>query len=99
MQFAHDTEESLEFAVELANTAPEASRSGDDELATPEQLAELLAQYPFSGRIDGDEAERRDVLRARDQIRRVWTLDRDVAVVEVNRMLEEARAVPYLTRH
>ena len=66
MQFAHDTEESLEFAVELANTAPEASRSGDDELATPEQLAEMLAQYPFSGRIDGDEAERRDVLRARE---------------------------------
>ena len=99
MQFAHDTEASLEFAVELANTAPEASRSGDDELATVQQLAELLARYPFTGRIDGDEAERRDVLRARDQIRRVWTLDRDAAVLEVNRMLDEARAMPYLTRH
>jgi predicted RNA-binding Zn ribbon-like protein len=99
MQFAHDTVESLDFAVELANTAPEASPSGEDELATTDQLAEMLARYPFSGRIDGDEAERRDVLRARDQIRRVWTLDRDSAVVEVNRMLDEARALPYLARH
>ena len=99
MQFAHDTEESLEFAVELANTAPEASRSGEDELATLEQLAALLAQYPFTGRIDGDEDERLDVLHARDQIRRVWTLDRDAAVDEVNRMLDDAKAVPYLARH
>lgn len=99
MQFAHDTEESLEFAVELGNTDPEASRSGTDELATLEQLSELLGRYPFSGRIDGDEDELRDVLRARDQVRRVWTLDRDAAVVEVNRMLEEAQAMPYLARH
>ncbi|PJJ55228.1 CGNR zinc finger domain-containing protein [Compostimonas suwonensis] len=99
MQFAHDTEESLEFAVELGNTDPGASRSGTDEIATRELLAELLGRYVFSGRIDGDDEELRDVLRTRDQIRRVWTLDRDAAVLEVNGMLEEAQAMPYLARH
>ncbi|TFB90062.1 CGNR zinc finger domain-containing protein [Cryobacterium sp. HLT2-28] len=99
MQFAHDTEEALEFAVELGNTDPAASRSGTDELATLDQLAEFLAQYPFSGRIDGDERERRDVLRARDQVRLVWALDRDDAVLQVNSMLAAAHALPYLARH
>ncbi|MBG6058023.1 putative RNA-binding Zn ribbon-like protein [Cryobacterium sp. MP_M5] len=99
MHFAHDTEEALEFAVELGNTDPVASRSGTDELATLDQLAEFLAQYPFSGRIDGDERERRDVLRARDQVRLVWALDRDDAVLQVNSMLAEAHALPYLARH
>ena len=99
MQFAHDTVESLEFAVDLGNTDPWASRSGTDELATLEQLAEFIAGYPFSGRIDGDESERLDVLRARDQVRLVWTLDRDAAALQVNTMLTEARAMPYLARH
>ena len=99
MQFAHDTEEALEFAVELGNTDPAASRSGTDELATLDQLAEFLARYPFSGRIDGDEQERQDVLRARDQLRLVWSLDRDDAVLQVNRMLADAQALPYLARH
>ncbi|TFC00500.1 CGNR zinc finger domain-containing protein [Cryobacterium mannosilyticum] len=99
MQFAHDTEEALEFAVELGNTDPAASRSGTDELTTLDQLAEFLAQYPFSGRIDGDERERRDVLRARDQVRLVWALDRDDAVLQVNSMLAAAHALPYLARH
>ena len=94
MQFAHDTEESLEFAVELGNTAPDASRSGADELATREQLADFLARFAFSGRIDADERERHDVLRARDQVRLVWRQDRDTAVLQVNTMLEEARAMP-----
>jgi hypothetical protein len=99
MQFAHDTEEALEFAVELGNTDPTASRSGTDELETLDQLSEFLARYPFSGRIDGDENERRDVLLARDQLRLVWSLDRDDAVLQVNRMLADAQALPYLARH
>ena len=99
MQFAHDTEEALEFAVELGNTDSAASRSGTDEIATLEQLADFLAGYPFSGRIDGDERERQDVLRARDQVRFVWSLERDAAVVQVNKMLADAHALPYLARH
>ena len=99
MLFAPDTEEALEFVVALANTAPGASRSGADELATVDQLHELLGRYVYSGRIDHDEAELQDVRRVRDLLREVWTLDRDAAVEAVNRMLREGRALPFLTRH
>ena len=99
MHFAPDTEESLEFVVALGNTDPGASRSGGDELATPADLAALLNRFVYSGRIDRDEAELRDVRQTRARLRRVWTLERDDAVVEVNRMLREAKALPHLARH
>jgi predicted RNA-binding Zn ribbon-like protein len=99
MHFAPDTEDSLEFVVALGNTDPGASRSGGDELAGTEQLGALLVRYAYSGRIDGDERELRDVQRTRELLRRVWTLDRDAAVDEVNRMLADAKALPFLTRH
>ncbi|MEU4423280.1 CGNR zinc finger domain-containing protein [Actinoplanes sp. NPDC024001] len=99
MLFAPDTEEALTFVVALANTEATASRSGTDELATVDQLDELLSRYVYSGRIDHDEAELNAVRHARSQLREVWTLDRDDAVEAVNRMLREARALPYLTRH
>jgi predicted RNA-binding Zn ribbon-like protein len=97
--FAPDTAESLAFVVALGNTAPGASRSGDDELATVDQLAGLLVRFAYTGRIDHDETELRDVRQARDQLRRVWTLERDEAVGAVNAMLRDARALPFLTRH
>lgn len=99
MHFAPDTEASLEFVVALCNTERAASRSGRDELATVEQLAPLLTRFAYSGRIDLDEAELRDVRRTRTLLRRVWTLERDNAVVEVNRMLHAAKALPHLARH
>jgi len=99
LHFAPDTEDALEFAVVLGNTVPDASRSGEDELATPEQLVALLTENRYSGRVDGDEAELRAVHETRDRVRRTWTLDRDEAAVEVNAMLAEAHALPYLMRH
>ncbi|MEV6303211.1 CGNR zinc finger domain-containing protein [Actinoplanes sp. NPDC051861] len=99
MLFAPDTEEALEFVVALANTAPGASRTGHDELATVDQLGRLLDRYTYSGRRDHDDAELRAVRKARSLLRDVWTLDRDAAVEAVNRMLRDARALPYLTRH
>ena len=99
MHFAPDTEEALEFVVLLGDTDPGASRSGRDELETLRDLAALLAPIPFTGRIDGDDAELRDVRQTRALLRRVWTLGRDEAVIEVNRMLREARALPQLARH
>jgi predicted RNA-binding Zn ribbon-like protein len=99
LRFAPDTEESLVFVVALCNTDPSASRSGTDELATIEQLKALLDGYPFTGRIDHDEAELRDVHRTRALLRQVWTLDRDDAVEAVNKMLRDANALPYLVRH
>ncbi len=99
MRFAPDTEESLTFIVMLCNTDPSASRSGDDELATVDQLTALLGRYSYSGRIDRDEAELRDVQRTRALLRHVWTLDRDDAVEVVNKMLRDAKALPHLVRH
>jgi predicted RNA-binding Zn ribbon-like protein len=90
---------SLEVVVALVNTEPGASRSGDDELATVEQLAGLLIRYPYTGRIDHDAAELRDVRQTRTLLRQVWLLDRDDAAVAVNRMLRDAKALPYLARH
>jgi len=99
LHFAPDTEDSLEFVVALGNTEPGASRSGDDELSTPQQLAALLATNVYTGRVDHDEAELDEVRRTRAQLRRVWTLPRDEAVDEVNTMLARAKAVPQLVRH
>ncbi|WP_199245790.1 CGNR zinc finger domain-containing protein [Leifsonia sp. AG29] len=99
MHFAPDTVDALEFAVVLCNTAPGASRSGEDELATPEQLLALLTENRYSGRVDGDERELRDVIETRGRLHKAWTLDRDAAALEVNAMLAEARALPYLMRH
>lgn len=99
MHFAPDTEEALEFVVALANTAAGASRTGDDELTTVDQLRALLAGYTYSGRIDHDKTELAAVRETRSQLREVWTLNRDDAVEAVNRMLREAHALPYLTRH
>jgi len=99
LHFAPDTEESLEFVVALGNTAAGASRSGDDELARVDDLAALLVRYAYSGRIDHTEAELHDVRQTRELLRQVWTMDRDAAVDEINRMLREAKALPRLVRH
>jgi predicted RNA-binding Zn ribbon-like protein len=95
--FAPDTEEALNFVVDLANTTPGASRSGADELTTIEQLDALLVGY--TGRKDRDQAELDAVRETRELLRDIWVLDRDDAVDAVNRMLREAHAVPHLVRH
>jgi predicted RNA-binding Zn ribbon-like protein len=99
LRFAPDTEEVLAFVVVLCNTDPSASRTGADELATVDQLADLLSRHSYTGRVDGDEAELRDIHRTRALLRQVWTLDRDDAVEVVNKMLRDAKALPRLVRH
>lgn len=99
MHFAPDTEEALQFVVRVGNTDAAASRTGRDELETLADLAALHSPIPFTGRIDGDAAELRDVRQTRTLVRRIWTLNRDDAVTEVNRILREARALPQLARH
>ena len=98
MLFAPDTMSALEFTVTLANTHAAASRSGTDELSTLEQLDGLLRSL-FTGRLDRDQAELEEVRRTRELFRSIWQLDRDDLALEVNRMLREADALPYLTRH
>lgn len=97
MHFAPDTIDALEFAVALGNTAPTASRSGLDEIQTPDELAPLLLDY--SGRIDHDEPELSAVRATRERLRGIWILSRDRAVTAVNQMLHEAEALPQLVKH
>lgn len=99
MHFAPDSAESLEFVVALANTVPAASRSGLDELSTPEKLTALLDRVGYTGRFDRNETELRAVLGARDQLRAIWILPREAAVTRINRMLRDASALPQLVRH
>jgi predicted RNA-binding Zn ribbon-like protein len=97
--FAPDTIADIEFLVALVNTVPGATRTGLDELHTPEQLTALLSEHRYSGRFDRDAAELADVLETRERFRRMWQLDRDGLVTEINAMLEEAHAFPQLRRH
>jgi predicted RNA-binding Zn ribbon-like protein len=99
MIFTHDTETALDFVAALADTTPDASDSGDDELATSAQLVALLDQWEYSGRRDGDDRELRDVRDARDRLRELWLFDRDDAAGAVNELLAEAHALPKLVRH
>ncbi len=99
MHFTPDTEDAIAFLVALANTAPEASRSGGDELATPASLTALVDEHGYSGRFDRDEAERASVVRVRDELRAMWTLPRDDLVAEINRWLRDVDALPVLVRH
>ena len=99
MHFAPDTEASLAFAVDLANTVAGATKSGHDELSSPADLTALFTANRFSGRLDGDDAELAEVRDTRELLRRIWTLERDDAAREINALLESALARPRLMRH
>ena len=94
MLFAHDTEVSLQAAVTLANSA-----EPPDTLDTVEALDEFYAEFEYTGRRDGDDAELAAVRALRPALRELLTSDRDHAVELVNEMLAEARALPQLVRH
>jgi len=99
LHFAPDTEDTLEFVAALGNTDPTASKSGTDEIATPEELTSLLDEHGYSGVMKRDAHELREVHATRELLRRVWSLNREDAVAEVNRMLRVARAMPFLIKH
>lgn len=99
MLFTPDTEDTLEFLVEFVNTAPAASRSGTDELASPPQLTELLDRHGYSGRFDRDDAELASVVHTRDEFRGLWDMTVDEMVTATNDMLRAASAVPFLVKH
>jgi predicted RNA-binding Zn ribbon-like protein len=99
MFFTHDTEAALKFVAALADTTPEASDSGLDELSDPAQLDALLDEWKYSGRRDHDAGELAEVRDARTRLRVLWLLDRDDAAAAVNDLLAEAKALPQLVRH
>ncbi len=99
MHFAPNTETTLAFIVTLGNTHPSGSKSGDDELSTISELYAMLEAETYSGRFSRDAEELTEVRETRELLRRVWSMSRDDAAHEVNRMLAEANALPFLTRH
>ena len=94
MRFAHDTVVSLQAAVTLANTA-----EPPDTLDSVDALDEFYAEFEYTGRRDGDDAELAAVRALRPALRELLTSDRDRAVELVNEMLADAGALPQLVRH
>ena len=94
MPFAHDTEVSLQAAVTLVNSA-----EPPDTLDTVEALDEFCAEFEYTGRRDGDEAELAAVRALRPVLRELLTSDGDRAVELVNAMLADSGALPQLVRH
>jgi predicted RNA-binding Zn ribbon-like protein len=91
---AHDTEASLQAAVDLVNSAEE-----PDTLTGPAEADAWYAKHRYTGRRDRDDAELADLRALRPVLRELLTADRDRAAELVNDMLAEARAVPQLVRH
>ena len=98
MLFTPDTQDNIAFLVDLANTHPTASRSGADELSDTAELDELLTRHGYTGRIDSDAAELAEVLRARDEVRALWSLPLEAQVDEINRWLDAGKLKPNIAR-
>jgi predicted RNA-binding Zn ribbon-like protein len=92
--FAYDTEIALQAAVILANSA-----LPPDTLETIDELADFFDDFGYTGRHDRSQAELDAVRRIRPRLRELLTADRDDAVVMVNVMLADAKALPQLVRH
>lgn len=96
MNFAHDTRTALTDAASLVNTV----QADGDQLAALAGLQAYLQEHPYTGRIDGDEAELEAVRAVRGRIRDIWyASERDAVVGIVNALLADSRARPRLVRH
>lgn len=94
MNFADDAEEALRAAVWLANSAehPDTLTDIKDEQA-------FLRDFPYTGRIDRDEAEVSSLRALRPRLRRMLLASRDDMVRHVNEALGSVPITPTLTRH
>ena len=95
MLFAHDTEAGLLAAAALVNTAGREA----DTLSTIADLDLFVREWGWTGSRRRDRRELEDVRALRPRLRRLWQLDEDTLVTELNAMLEEAGALPQLVRH
>lgn len=95
--FSPDTHTTMLAIVPLVNS----ELAGADILASPDTMRRFLDEHGWTGRRDGDEEELDSVRALRSRIRRLWTLlDQEGALVgEVNALLAETQASPWLTRH
>ncbi len=94
MVFTNDTECALISAVELANSA-----EPPESMFTTEELAAFFDKHGYTGTLVGDQRELDAVRGLRPELRTLLTSSRDEAVPIVNRILDDASAVPRLVRH
>ncbi len=94
MVFAYDTEESLQAAVDLVNSA-----EPPDTLTTIDELDDFYTGFGYTGRRSRTRAELDAVREIRPRLREVLLASRDEAVAIVNAMLAENEALPQLVRH
>jgi len=97
MIFTYDTELTLRAACVLINT----DRVDGEQLGDTASLDEYLNGFGWTGRRDRDAAELESVHRLRDRLGRIWAVadDEERAVGQVNALLSDTRAAPWLTRH
>jgi predicted RNA-binding Zn ribbon-like protein len=96
MLFSHDTEITLRAACALINSGVDGEQLGDQAA-----LDEYLNTFGATGRRDHDDAELESVHTVRGRLGRIWaTADDEVrAVGQINALLSDTRASPWLTRH
>jgi predicted RNA-binding Zn ribbon-like protein len=94
MLFTHDTEVSLNAAAALVNTAAD-----EEKLPDVAALDAFVAEWGWTGDRTHDQAELEAVRALRPRLRRLWDVDEDEAVEQVNAMLREANALPQLVKH
>ncbi len=97
MIFSHDTELTLKAACVLINT----DRVDGERLGDLQALDAYLDSFGWTGRRDHDNAELKSVRRLRERLGNIWASagDEDGAVAQVNALLSDTRAQPWLTRH
>ncbi len=101
MRLDHDSDVALDATVDLVNS--DDRRTGVDHLRTVHDLATFLDRHQVSGTRAGSDAELRAVRRLRARLRAVFDAaaadDRAAVVAELNELIADARAVPYLVEH
>lgn len=97
MNFSHDTELTLRAACVLVNS----DRVDGEQLGDQAALDEYLAGWGWTGRRDHDAAELETVHRLRVRLGKIWSVadDEERTVGQVNALLSDTRAAPWLTRH
>ena len=97
MIFSHDTELTLRAACGLINS----DRVDGEQLGDMAALEAYLDGWGWTGRRDHDDAELESVHRLRERLGEIWeAADDEVrAVGQVNALLSDTKASPWLTRH
>ena len=97
MIFSHDTELTLRAACGLVNS----DRVEGEQLGDMAALEAYLNGWGWTGRRDHDGAELASIHRLRERLAKIWEVADDEvrAVGQVNALLSDTKASPWLTRH